>query len=380
MEASLSYLAQGTLQLGFSSEENFFSRKAHISSAGSMMERAASTGQTFEGSFEDLTRSMSSSAKNSTSAGSRKRRTGSDLLRLGHASSVSWSSRNYTRRSERANCEIRAAARPHHSPRYDPAHYHELILKDCQRMQRSQMLGLGTLINVVCIVAGGTVGLLASGVVDDRMQQALLHACGVCVIFVGASGVMQHMLVAQAAADGTISLSTQGTMMMLVSLALGTVAGELLDIDARFETLGEWLRDKTGSSGDTHFVDGFVSASLTVCIGAMAIVGSIQDGLSGDWSTLALKGALDAVIVCSMAASMGRGCLFAALPVGVLQGTVTALATLLHPIMTTAALANLSLVGSALIFCVGVNLIWPRTFKPANMLPAVAIAVVCAFV
>ena len=157
------------------------------------------------------------------------------------------------------------------------------------------------------------------------------------------------------------------------------MAGELLDLDARFETLGTWLRDKTGSSGDARFVDGFVTASLTVCIGAMAIVGSIQDGLAGDWSTLALKGALDAVIVCAMAASMGRGCLFSALPVAVLQGSVTALATLLHPIMTQAALANLSLVGSALIFCVGVNLIWPRTFKPANMLPAVVIAVALAF-
>lgn len=242
------------------------------------------------------------------------------------------------------------------------------------------MIGLGTLINVACIVGGGAVGLLASSVVSDRLQQALMRACGLCVIFVGAAGTLQHMLVATIATDASIAPSTQGTMMLLVSLALGTVAGELLDIDARFETLGEWLRDKTGSSGDTRFVDGFVSASLTVCIGAMAIVGSIQDGLSGDWSTLALKGALDDVIVCSMAASMGRGCLFAALPVGVLQGTVTAPATLLHPIMTTAALANLSLAGSALIFCVGVNLIWPRTFKPANMLPAVAIAVVCAFV
>ena len=155
--------------------------------------------------------------------------------------------------------------------------------------------------------------------------------------------------------------------------------GELLDLDARFETLGTWLRDKTGSSGDARFVDGFVTASLTVCIGAMAIVGSIQDGLAGDWSTLALKGALDAVIVCAMAASMGRGCLFSDLPVAVLQGGVTALATLLHPIMTQTALANLSLVGSALIFCVGVNLIWPRTFKPANMLPAIVIAMALAF-
>ena len=242
------------------------------------------------------------------------------------------------------------------------------------------MVGLGTLINVACIVAGGLVGLLCRGAITQRLQQALLRSCGVAVMFVGIAGTLEKMLSASLVADGTIALASGGTMMMVVCLAVGTVLGEALDLDARFEDLGVWLREKTGNSGDARFVDGFATASLTVSIGAMAIVGSIQDGLSGDWSTLALKGALDAVIVCSMAASMGRGCLFAALPVGALQGTVTALATLLHPIMTTAALANLSLVGSALIFCVGVNLIWPRTFKPANMLPAVAIAVVCAFV
>ena len=107
---------------------------------------------------------------------------------------------------------------------------------------------------------------------------------------------------------------------------------------------------------------------------------SAAGGLVGDYSTLMLKGALDAIIVCAMAASMGRGCLFSALPVGVLQGSMTALATLLQPIMTEAALANLSLVGSMLVFCVGVNLIWPRTFKPANMLPSVVIAVVYALI
>lgn len=242
------------------------------------------------------------------------------------------------------------------------------------------LIGLGTLINVACIVGGGAIGLLASSLVTEGLQKALLRACGVCVIFVGAAGTLQHMLVATVAANGSVTLGTQGTMMLLVSLAIGTIAGETLDLDARFESLGTWLRDKTGSVGDTRFVDGFVSASLTVCIGAMAIVGSIQDGLTGDWSTLALKGALDAVIVCAMAASMGRGCLFSALPVAMLQGSVTALATLLHPIMTDAALANLSLVGSTLIFCVGVNLIWSRTFKPANMLPAVVVAVALAFV
>ena len=168
-------------------------------------------------------------------------------------------------------------------------------------------------------------------------------------------------------------------MMIVASFALGSLVGELVDLDRRFESLGEWLKRKTGSEGDNRFVDGFVSASLTVCIGAMAIVGSIQDGIAGDWSTLALKGALDCLIVCVMTASLGRGCIFSALPVGVFQGSITLLARLVQPLMTTAALANLSLVGSILIFCVGVNLIWGKLFKPANMLPAVIVAVALAF-
>jgi len=242
------------------------------------------------------------------------------------------------------------------------------------------VVGLGTLINVACIAAGGLVGLLCRGAITQRLQRALLRSCGVAVMFVGIAGTLEKMLTASLAADGTIALASGGTMMMVVCLTVGTVLGEALDLDARFEDLGVWLREKTGSSGDARFVDGFVTASLTVSIGAMAIVGSIQDGLAGDYSTLMLKGALDAIIVCAMAASMGRGCLFSALPVGVLQGSMTALATLLHPIMTEAALANLSLVGSMLVFCVGVNLIWPRTFKPANMLPSVVIAVVYALI
>ena len=110
----------------------------------------------------------------------------------------------------------------------------------------------------------------------------------------------------------------------------------------------------------------------------MAIVGSIQDGLRGDWSTLALKGALDCIIVCTMTASLGRGCIFSALPIAVFQGTITLFAGALSPIMTTAALDSLSLVGSMLIFCVGVNLIRPQTFRTANMLPSVVIAVIYA--
>lgn len=242
------------------------------------------------------------------------------------------------------------------------------------------MPGLGTLINVGCIVCGGLVGLVASSLVTKQLQDALMKASGLAVLFVGIAGALEKTLVASVGADGAIALSSQGSMMVVISLALGTVVGEAADIDGRFERLGVWLRDKSGNSGDSAFVDGFVTASLTVCIGAMAVVGSIQDGLVGDWSTLALKGVMDAIIVCAMSASMGKGCLFAALPVGAFQGCITALARLLQPIMTDAALSNLSLVGSMLIFCVGVNLIWPRTFKVANMLPAVAFAAAFASV
>ena len=123
-----------------------------------------------------------------------------------------------------------------------------------------------------------------------------------------------------------------------------------------------------------------MAASLTVVVGAMSIVGAIRDGIAGDWSTLALKGAIDALLICTMTASMGRGCIFSAIPVLVFQGAITLLARLLQPIMTAAAVGNLSTVGSILIFCVGVNLIWGTMFRVANMLPALIVAVAAAFV
>lgn len=237
------------------------------------------------------------------------------------------------------------------------------------------IIGLGTLINVACIIAGGVLGLCGGRFLVPRMQDTIMKATGLCILFVGLAGTLEQMLVV----EGN-HLASGGTAMMIVSFALGAAIGEAIDLDDRFERLGVWLKRKTGSDGDAGFVNGFVSTSLTVSIGAMAIVGSIQDGILGDWSTLALKGALDAVIVCVMSASLGRGCIFSALPVAAIQGSITLLALPLRPVMTEAALANLSLVGSMLIFCVGVNLIWEKTFKPANMLPAVVIAVIWALV
>jgi uncharacterized membrane protein YqgA involved in biofilm formation len=122
-----------------------------------------------------------------------------------------------------------------------------------------------------------------------------------------------------------------------------------------------------------------VTASLTVCIGAMAIVGSIQDGISGDWSTLGAKAILDFIIVMVMTSSLGKGCVFSAIPVLIWEGSLTLLATTVKPLMTDLAMSYLSLVGSVLIFCVGLNLVWGKKVRVANLLPAVVLAVVAAF-
>lgn len=226
------------------------------------------------------------------------------------------------------------------------------------------MAGLGTVINVAGILAGGLSGLLFGKFMTQRYQDTLTMACGVTVMFIGIAGTIEKMM----AVTGK-SLTSGGTMMIIGSFMMGSLLGEWLNIEHKLEEFGRWLKARTGSSGDKMFVDGFVTASLTVCIGAMAVVGSIQDGIYGDCSILAAKAALDLIIVLVMTASMGKGCLFSAIPVGIFQGSVTFLSGLIEPFMTETALNNLSLTGSMLIFCVGVNLIWGKKINVANMLP-----------
>jgi uncharacterized membrane protein YqgA involved in biofilm formation len=168
-------------------------------------------------------------------------------------------------------------------------------------------------------------------------------------------------------------------MLVVLSVALGTVIGELIGIEGAFERFGEWLKVKSGNGQDSRFVHAFVTASLTVCIGAMAIVGAIQDGLSGDYSTLAVKAVLDFIIIAVMTSSLGKGCIFSAVPIVLLEGGITLLARVIAPVMSDGAVSNLSLVGSVLIFCVGVNLVWGKKVRVANMLPAVILAAAAAY-
>lgn len=236
------------------------------------------------------------------------------------------------------------------------------------------MIGLGTIINVLAIVIGGFLGILLKKAMPERVQNTILSANGLCVIFIGIAGTIEKMFTVK---DG--ALVSTSSMMMILCFVVGSLVGELIDIEGKLELFGEWLKKTTKSEKDTQFLDGFLTASLTVCIGAMAVVGSIQDGISGDYSLLFAKAVLDFIIVMVMASSMGKGCIFSAIPVGVFQGLITILAGFIKPVMTPQALTNLSLTGSMLIFCVGVNLVFGKKFKVANMLPTIVFAVIWAF-
>lgn len=237
------------------------------------------------------------------------------------------------------------------------------------------MIGLGTIINSAAIIVGGVFGLLFGKLLKERVQDTLQKANGVCVLFIGIAGAMEGML----RLSGS-TLSSGRSMLIVASLALGALVGELMNIEHWVERFGEWLKIKTGNAKDNDFVNGFVTASLTVCIGAMAVVGSIKDGIEGDISVLTTKAILDLIIVMVMTCSLGKGCIFSAIPVAVFQGTITVLARLIKPLMTEAASANLSLIGSVLIFCVGVNLVWGKKIKVANLLPSLVFAVAISFI
>lgn len=236
------------------------------------------------------------------------------------------------------------------------------------------MRGLGTIINVAGVLIGGFIGLMAGKGLSKRFQDILTHASGISVLFIGIAGAIESMM---QIVEG--SLSSQGTMMIIGSFVIGGVLGELLNLEQHMEDFGIWLREKSKSNGDSTFIDGFLTTSFTICIGAMAVVGAIKDGIYGDYSILTAKAVLDTIIVCVLTASLGKGCIFSAIPVAIFQGAFTLLATFVEPLLTEQAMTNLSLTGSMLIFCVGVNLIWGKKIKVANLLPTIFVAVAWAF-
>ena len=175
------------------------------------------------------------------------------------------------------------------------------------------------------------------------------------------------------------ALATRGTMLLIFSLVIGCILGQMLDIEAQMEKLGIRLKAAVRIKNDNRFVEGFVTTSLIICIGAMAIVGAMEDGLSGDSSTLIAKAVLDFALVVILASTYGVGAVFSAIPIFVYQGAITVIAAMFGAVISDQLIAELSFVGSALIFCVGVNLVREKTFRVANMLPAIILAVAWAF-
>lgn len=237
------------------------------------------------------------------------------------------------------------------------------------------MIGLGTLINTGTVIVGGLAGFFFGKLIPDRIQNAILKTNGVIVMFIGASGALAEMLTYE---DGVFD--TQKGLLLTLSMVLGTLIGEIINLEKLINRFGDWLKKKSKSSSDPRFTESFVTASCTVCIGAMSVVGALEDGLFGDPSLLITKSILDFFTIMVMTCSMGKGCIFAAIPVFVIEGLITLIAKLIEPIMTEVALADLSLVGSVLIFCIGLNLIRKDKLPVANMLPSILIAIAFAFI
>jgi len=216
---------------------------------------------------------------------------------------------------------------------------------------------LATIINVALILVGSAVGLLFKNLISERLMSIITHALGLCVLGIGISGM----------------IGTKNMLCVIVCMVIGTVIGQLIDIELRLERAGDRLRAKV-AKGDSNsrFTEGFVTASLLFCVGAMAITGSIEAGLSHNYEIIVSKGVIDGVTSISFAATMGIGVAFSAIPVLVYQGAITLLAAWVGPYLPAAVITEMSAVGSTLIVAIAINMLdlSKTKIKVGNMLPA----------
>ncbi|MBQ9030410.1 MAG: DUF554 domain-containing protein [Parasporobacterium sp.] len=237
------------------------------------------------------------------------------------------------------------------------------------------MYGLGTIINTAAIIVGGVIGLLFGKLIPKRVQESLVVCNGISVIIIGISGAISKMLTIN---EG--GFDTQKSMLLTLALVLGTILGSALNLERLLERFGDWLKSKSKSDSDNQFTEAFIISSCTVCIGAMAVIGALNDVLTGDISVLLLKSILDLITICALTCAMGKGCVFSAISVLLFQGVISVIAWFIKPIMTDLALADLSFVGSVLIFVVGLNLVRDKKISVVNMLPSILFAVGFSFI
>ena len=224
----------------------------------------------------------------------------------------------------------------------------------------------GTIVNAAAIVAGGTVGVLVKKGIPSHLEEALHRAMGLAVIVIGMNGVITNMVTV----NGDGMLSSSGELLLVFSLVLGVLVGEILRIEEGLNGLSQTVEKKLHLSG---FAASFVSGTLIYCVGAMAIIGSINDGLNADASVLLVKSTLDGISSIVLGATMGPGVIFAAIPVVLYQGSITLLAGVLSPVLQGELLRQICAVGYVLVACIGVNFMSSYHIKTANFLPALLV-------
>jgi uncharacterized protein len=230
---------------------------------------------------------------------------------------------------------------------------------------------LGTLINIVAILAGATIGVLLGNRLPERLSRTLTDAMGLVVLVIGALN-----LAALQDKDFVAAVTSAGTLLIVLgALLLGGITGSILQIESRLEQFGGWLQRKTSGSGDRQkFIEGFVNSSLLFTIGPMAVLGALQDGLGNGFDILALKSTLDGFTAIAFAAALGWGVAFSAIPVGVWQGILTLVAMGAGALMPASVVASITATGGILLLGTGLRLLQLRMVSVADLLPALVFA------
>ena len=224
---------------------------------------------------------------------------------------------------------------------------------------------LATIINVALVLLGSALGLAFKNRISDRFASILTCALGLCVLGIGISGM----------------IGTADTLCVIVCMVVGTLLGEALNIEKRMDGLGDLLRRKLiRGESNSRFVEGFVNATVLFCVGAMAIVGALNDGLTGDHTTLFAKSLLDGISSVVYAASLGVGVAFSAVAVFLYQGIIAVLASFLQPFLGDAVIAEMTCVGSLLIVALALNMLGVTKIKVMNLVPAIFLPIaLCRF-
>ena len=219
---------------------------------------------------------------------------------------------------------------------------------------------LGVLVNVATVLLGGCVGLVCKRGIPKRLTDAVMLGLGLCTVYIGIDG----------------ALAGENVLVVIAAMVLGAIVGALLDIDGAINRLGAWVERKfhRGEGEKVSLAEGFVTASLLFCVGSMTVVGSLNAGILGDNQMLFTKATLDLVSSAMLAASLGAGVLLSAAFVLVFQGGLVLLSSLIAPVLTTAAIAEMTCAGSLLIIAIGLNLMGLAKIKVADYMPAIFFA------